>query len=91
MSIMLKVPGSLKAWLDGSEEAHCEGNTVGECIRFVVEQYPNSRQSLLTEQGEVSGLLLIFVNGQSIRGLGGLTAPVRDGDQLAIIPLAAGG
>ncbi len=91
MGITLRVPGSLKTWLGGSEEADCEGATVRECIQYVVQQYPSSRQRLLNDEGEVSGLLLIFLNGQSIRELGGLAAPVMEGDQLAIIPLAAGG
>jgi hypothetical protein len=33
----------------------------------------------------------ISVNGEPIEGLGGLAAPLRDGDEVAIIPALAGG
>lgn len=43
------------------------------------------------EHGEVHAHVAIYVNGEGIEALGGLAAPLRDGDEVAIIPALAGG
>jgi proteasome lid subunit RPN8/RPN11/molybdopterin converting factor small subunit len=43
------------------------------------------------ERGEVHPHVAIYVNGEGIEGLGGLAAPLRDADEVAIIPALAGG
>ena len=42
-------------------------------------------------RGEVHAHVAIYVNGEGIESLGGLAAPLRDGDEVAIIPALAGG
>jgi molybdopterin converting factor small subunit len=43
------------------------------------------------EQGEVHRHIAIYVNSEAIDALGGLSTPLTDGDELAIIPALAGG
>ena len=45
----------------------------------------------ITEGGEVRPFLNVFVNGDDIRFAQGLQTPVRDGDEVSIIPSIAGG
>jgi molybdopterin synthase sulfur carrier subunit len=89
MPLTVRVPGSLKGWLKGSEEAACQGKTLRECIDDLDEAYPGIKNRLITEAGEVS--VLIFLNGENSAGLDGLDTRVNDGDEIGIIPFAAGG
>lgn len=41
--------------------------------------------------GSVHRHINIYVNSEPIEGLGGLAAPLHDGDEVAIIPAMAGG
>jgi hypothetical protein len=41
--------------------------------------------------GSVHRHINIYVNSEPIEGLGGLAAPLHDGDEVAIIPALAGG
>lgn len=91
MGTTIRLPVSLKSWIGGSEEIDCECGTVRECIDYLSKTHPESRARLFDEHGEVSSLLLIFLNGENVRRLEGLATPVKDGDRVAIIPLAAGG
>ena len=75
----------------GIVEINCECGTVRECIEYLSENHPESRSRLFDEHGEVSSVLMIFLNGENVRHLDGLATPVKEGDQVAIIPLAAGG
>src|SRR5262249_22537887 len=43
------------------------------------------------EGGEVHHHVSIYVNNEAIESLGGLSAPLKDGDEVAIIPALAGG
>jgi MoaD family protein len=91
MSITVMVPGSLKDWFGGSEQALCEGKTIGECIDDLDSKFPGFRRRVIDEKGEISSSIMIFLDGQNIRSLNGLASPVQDGDEVSIIPFAAGG
>jgi MoaD family protein len=90
MSVTVRVPGSLKDWFRGNEEALCSGGTLGDCIDQLDREFPGIRDRLLTEEGRL-GAVLIFVNGENVSKLDGLATPVGDGDEIGLIPFAAGG
>jgi len=43
------------------------------------------------EAGEIHQHVAVYVNGEPIDELGGLATPLKDGDEVAIIPALAGG
>jgi molybdopterin synthase sulfur carrier subunit len=90
MSIRVIIPASLSAWLAGRDEAQCQGDTLSECLDHLAQQFPGLKEKII---GDDPGTprVLIFVNGENIRSLDGLNTRVRDGDEVGIIPLAAGG
>ncbi len=90
MSVVFRIPGSLRKWFDGQDEARCHGATMGECIRHLEGQYPGIEGRLLDSDGGVANVL-IFLNGDNIMKMSGLETPVKDGDEVGVIPLAAGG
>jgi sulfur-carrier protein len=90
MPITVRVPGSLKDWLEGREEASCQGKTLRECIDNLESRFPGIQNRLVDEEGEI-GPVLIFLNGENIAKREGLTTEIHDGDEIGIIPLAAGG
>jgi len=90
MSVIIRVPGSLKDWFQGDDEAVCKGETMGECLEYLIGRFPGLRDRLFDKNSELSAVL-VFLNGENILSLGGLATPVKDGDEAGIIPLAAGG
>jgi len=91
MDIMIRVPPSLKQWFDGSDETSCHGETIGGCIGNLTDRFPGLKDRLLDEEGNVSEAIIIFLNGDNINTMEGQTTQVKDGDEISIIPLAAGG
>ena len=91
MGITIRVPSSLKKWFDGRDDVLCHGETVGKCIGNLAGNFPELRRRLLDEKGEINVAVLIFLNGENIRNMEGGITPVQDGDEISIIPLAAGG
>ena len=90
MSIIIRIPGSLKEWLDNQEEAVCRGNTIQECFNYLENNFPGFCDRIIDDKGEMSNVL-IFLNGENIRNMEGLDTKVNPDDEIGIIPLAAGG
>jgi len=90
MAIKVMVPGSLRSWFGGSDEVSCEGATVGHCLDQLGGRFPGLKDRLLTPAGEI-GAVIIFLNGDNVRQRQGLATAVSNGDEIGIVPLAAGG
>ncbi|MBL0713329.1 MAG: MoaD/ThiS family protein [Desulfosarcina sp.] len=90
MAVMIRIPGSLKSWLDGKTELICQGENVSDCIDYLDQKFPGVKSKLLDQDGNISNIL-IFLNGDNLRNLGGLQTPVNDSDEISMIPLFAGG
>ena len=53
--------------------------------------YDGLRGLVRNEHGEVHRHIAIYVNSEAIDARAGLATPLRDGDEVAIIPALAGG
>lgn len=74
----------------GEDSFEAEGNTVEDCLKGLTERFPALREKLFTKKGELQSYIEIYVNGVSTHPQG-LTYPVKDGDEIAVTVLAAGG
>ncbi len=90
MPVTMKVPGSLKVWLKGQDEALCRGDTLGQCIDDIDARFPGFKKRLVDDRGGTSSVH-IFLNGDNICRMQGLSTGVKDGDEIYVIPLDAGG
>ena len=91
MSIIMILPGSLKKWMGNNSEAECEGVSVLECVEFLENKFSGFKNQIIDESGNPSDEVLLFKNGTNIMNLEGLATPIADGDDISIIPFAAGG
>ena len=57
------------------------GNTVGQCLEFLVRNFPEVRKSLFDESGRLLDRIDIWVNDMPAYAEG-LDRPVRDGDTI---------
>lgn len=68
-----------------------DGQTVGQIIETISQHHPELAREIVNEQGELTGLVHILVHGRHIQWLDGLNTPVRDSDELVLMPPSAGG
>lgn len=90
MSVTVRIPTVLRKLTGGHDEVPASGATVGEVFSQVGSEHAEFLDRI-TEGGEVRPFLNVFVNGDDIRFAQGLQTPVRDGDEVSIIPSIAGG
>src|SRR3954470_13430168 len=75
----------------GQSEVAAEGATVGEVVDDLVRQFPGTATHLRAPDGGVHKFVNVYLNDEDVRYLGKLDTPVKDGDQVSILPAVAGG
>ena len=66
-------------------------DSVGAALEELIDRFPDLREGLLSEEGEVRPFVAVMVNGRDIRHLGGLDTPLEGDATLDIFPPVAGG
>jgi molybdopterin synthase sulfur carrier subunit len=91
MEVHVRIPSPLKKLAGERDVVKAEGETVGEVLQWLTETYPGLKERLRDEQGKVRRFINIYVNDEDIRFSQNLETPVKEGDQISIIPAIAGG
>ncbi|GJL68639.1 MAG: MoaD family protein [Nitrospirales bacterium] len=89
--IKVRIPTPLRPMTGGKSEVEIAGNTVSEIIDNLNSAHPGIKERVYDEQGEVRRFINIYVNEEDIRFLTGKDTPLKDGDEVSIIPAIAGG
>ena len=87
----VKFPAVLRANVGGAREVDAPGSTIGEVLDGLVATYPALRDQLFTDDGELNRFVNVYVNDEDIRFLKNLETPVKEGDEISIVPAIAGG
>lgn len=91
MSATIFVPTPLRKITGGQAKIQTDASTLQEAIDRADAAFPGFRDRVLDADGEVKRFINVFVNGVDVRKLQGRSTPVRDGDEVAVIPAMAGG
>jgi len=91
MSVTISLPTALRRYAADCETLQVEGRTVGEALARLVERYPDLQKHLFTEEGRLRHFVNVYVNDEDVRYLQELETPVREGDEITIVPSVAGG
>ncbi len=65
--------------------------TVKAVLDKLIEQYGADFEKRILDKGEVRRFVNLYVNGEDIRHLSGLSSPVKDADEISILPAVSGG
>jgi MoaD family protein len=87
----VRIPTPLRKLTQGKEEVSATGATIAELIADLEKNYPGIKERICDADGGVRRFVNIFVREEDIRFLQNLETPVRDGDEVSIVPAIAGG
>lgn len=91
MAVTVRVPTPLQRLTHGQGEVACDGKTIAELLSDLERRYPGVKERICDEQGQLRRFVNLFVNEEDIRFLQGDQTPLKDGDEVSIIPAIAGG
>lgn len=87
----LQIPTPLRSFTGGNATVTVTGDTAGTALANLVEQFPDLKQHLYTEEGTLRSFVNIYVNDDDIRYLDGPDTRLEPDDELSIVPAVAGG
>lgn len=90
MPVKVKIPTPLQRLTQGKEEVEGDPGTIGELIVSLDKKYSGLGERI-SEGGKVRRFVNIYVNEEDIRFLQAENTPVKDGDEVSIVPAIAGG
>ena len=90
MSIEVRIPTILRPYTEDQKAVEAAGATLSALITDLDAQYVGLGERLL-ENGALRRFINIYINDEDVRFLGGLEAPLKDGDSVTILPAVAGG
>jgi MoaD family protein len=91
MAVTVKIPTQLRTAAGGAAETQVEGETVGEVLDSLFEQFADLRERISEDGGSLRRFVNVYVSGEDIRFMEGLETPVSDGSEVTILPAVAGG
>ncbi len=91
MAVKVYIPTSLRHLAGNRATIEMEGSTVAELLSNLRASYPEVAARILEPDGGLPRYVNVYVNDREIDDLEGIGTPLREGDQVAIIPAMAGG
>ena len=91
MTIKVRIPAPLQKLTKDKGLVESEGKSIRELVENLEKKYPGIRERIYDEAGKVRRFLNIYVNEEDIRFLQMDSTPLKDGDEVSIIPAIAGG
>ncbi len=87
----VRIPPVLRPQTGGKPEVDAGGSTVGEVLRALTGEYPDTAGQLFGADGDLNRYVNVYLNDEDVRVLNGLETAVSDGDTVVILPAMAGG
>lgn len=91
MAVTVRIPQPLRGLTGNQPTVPGSGATLLKCIEQLESAYPGVRERLMDETGQLRRFVNVYVNGDDVRFIDGLATPLKDGDEVSIVPAVAGG
>ena len=91
MSVLVRIPTPLQKLVGDKSEVQPEGSTLREVVESWASQNAEFKTRLLDDGGELRRFVNVYVNEEDVRFLQKLDTPLKDGDEVSIVPAIAGG
>ncbi len=90
-TVNVRIPTIMRPHTGGEAKVQLTGDTVGQIITELTTKFPGIAGQIVTEDGQLHRFVNVYVNDDDVRYVGKLDAPVKDGDEVSILPAVAGG
>ncbi|MBI1846336.1 MAG: MoaD/ThiS family protein [Candidatus Rokubacteria bacterium] len=91
MAAMVYIPTPFRRATNNHDRVEVKARDVGGALDELERTWTGLKGLVRNEQGQVHHHVNIYVNSEAIESLQGLGTPLKDGDELTLIPALAGG
>ncbi len=90
MPVKIHIHVTHRQFTNGQDVVTAEGTTVGECLNHLIKQYPTMEKALFAKKDKLLNVVEVFVNHATAYP-NELLKPVKDGDEITLLVMLAGG
>ena len=90
MPVKIHIHATHRRFTGGLEVVAVEGSTVGECLNQLIKQFPGMEKALFVKKDKLLNIVEVYVNHATAYP-NELVKPVKDGDEIHLIIMLAGG
>lgn len=90
MPVKIHIHKTHRQFTNGLEVVPVEGRTVGECLKQLIKQFPGMEKALFVRKDKLQNNVEVFINDATAYP-NELVKPVRDGDDIHLVIMLAGG
>jgi sulfur-carrier protein adenylyltransferase/sulfurtransferase len=87
----IAIPTALRQYAGNQAAVEVQGATVGEVLDGLTAQFPELKKHLFDAGGKLRSFVNVFVNDEDVRYQQQEQTPIKEGDEVSIIPSIAGG
>lgn len=91
MQAIIRVPTPLQKLTKNQAEVKVSSANIRELIEDLEKRFPGVKERICDETGKIRRFINIYVNEEDVRFLQQEKTPLKDGDEISIIPAIAGG
>ncbi|HEX3929296.1 MAG TPA: MoaD/ThiS family protein [Nocardioides sp.] len=94
MAVEVRIPTILRTYTADQKSVEAKGESLSAVIDDLEANHPGIKDRLVEDKDgtvDLRRFVNVYVNDEDVRFLGGLEAPVTDGDQVVVLPAVAGG
>ncbi len=91
MAVVVRIPQPLRSLTGEKTSVEATGTSLDELIGNLESSYPGVKERILDESGQIRRFVNVYINGDDVRFAEGLQSPLKDGDEVSIVPAVAGG
>jgi molybdopterin synthase sulfur carrier subunit len=91
MATSIRIPTPLRKLTGEREVVEANGSTIDEILKSLDTSFPGLKERICDDQGNVRRFVNVYLNDEDIRFLDERATPVKDGDEISIVPAIAGG
>lgn len=91
MSVKVRIPTPLRGLTGEQDIVSGEEGTLAGMIDGLESSYPGIKERICDETGELRRFVNIYINGEDVRFMEGLSSSLKAGDEVSIVPAVAGG
>ena len=90
MSVNVHIHTTHRQFTNGLKVVSLEGSTVGDCLNQLIKQFPGMEKALFAKKDQLLRTVEVYLNRESAYP-NELSKPVKDGDEIHLVVMLAGG
>jgi len=91
VAVTVYIPTPFRKLTGNQVYVQAQGKTVREVLEDLARHFPGLGNMIFDQERRIPAHINVYVNNQEIHTLQGPDTPVKDGDEVAVIPAIAGG